>query len=64
MTSQKRRRNTDEEKEEDDGEEEQFLDRDSEELGMQFSLVLRVWGHLTLGLTEAGILGSVGGVNF
>lgn len=38
-----------EEKGGDDEEEEQFPDRGSEELGMQFSLVLRAWEHLTLG---------------
>lgn len=40
---------TDKEKGQGDGEEEQFPDRDSEELGMQFSFVLRAWGYLTLG---------------
>lgn len=44
-----RRRSTEEEKGEGDGEEEQFPDRGSEKLGMQFSLVLRAWGHLTPG---------------
>lgn len=57
-----------EEKEQGDGEE-QFPDRDSEELGMQFSFVLgarRGGGRKGIlpQVAEAGSLGSVGGVNF
>jgi len=58
-----RRRSMEQEKGEGNGEEEQFPDRCSEELGMQFSLVHRA-GYLSRKVTGAGSLGSVDEVNF